>query len=35
MFKGNVNLIETNVYDSLCYLSGDFRKYLKKEDEME
>ena len=35
MFKGIVNLIETNVYDSLWYLSGDFRKYLKKEDEME
>ena len=35
MFKENVSLIETNVYNSLWYLSEDFRKYFKKEGELE
>ena len=35
MFKENVSLIEINVYNSLWYLSEDFRKYLKKEGELE
>ena len=35
MFIENVCLIEINVYNSLWYLSEDFRKYLKKEGELE
>ena len=35
MFKENVSLIEINIYNSLWYLSEDFRKYLKKEGELE
>ena len=35
MFKENINSIEINVCNILWYLSEDFRKYLKKEGELE
>ena len=35
MFKENIISTEINVCNSLWYLSEDFRKYLKKEGELE
>ena len=35
MFKENISSIEINVCNSLWYLNEDFRKYLKKECELE
>ena len=35
MFKENISSIEINVCNILWYLSEDFRKYLKKEGELE
>ena len=35
MFKENISSIKINVCNSLWYLKEDFRKYLKKEGELE